>query len=183
MAFGHLGEAGDRFIIAYDAVQGDRPEAFTAHAFDPPQEDRGFFLQAARAIRTARAAWHAAAPRTYNIAALPASGGKFYVYFVPAQTKADVWPLGADERFLISADGERVEQQRTLHKSLLDMTYPKDAVAGTHTAIVDDLPEDTDVFFVLQRKPSIPEYVGTKSHLYQIQTNGSILVKDKSSKK
>jgi hypothetical protein len=36
------------------------------------------------------------------------------------------------------------------------------------------VPEDTDVFHVLARKPSLPEWIATKSFVYQIQPDGSI---------
>lgn len=47
--------------------------------------------------------------------------------------------------------------------------------AGVHTHILSDVPEDTDVFYVLTRKPSIPEMIGTRSHkFYEISTDGTI---------
>lgn len=47
VAFGHLNDKRDAFLIAYEAIQGASPEQFTTKEFDPPQEDRGFYLQAA----------------------------------------------------------------------------------------------------------------------------------------
>jgi hypothetical protein len=37
------------------------------------------------------------------------------------------------------------------------------------------VPEDTDVFYVLTRQPSVPEYIGTlKKKLFIISTDGTI---------
>jgi hypothetical protein len=46
--------------------------------------------------------------------------------------------------------------------------------AGTHTAVLADLPEDTDVFHVLIRTPRVPEYVMTDHFAYRIETDGKI---------
>jgi hypothetical protein len=64
-----------------------------------------------------------------------------------------------------------------MHKSILEFTIKKDAVAGSHTHALSLTPEDSDVFYVLTRKPSIPEYVGTLDRkIYVIQTDGTILL-------
>ncbi len=47
-------------------------------------------------------------------------------------------------------------------------------VAFTHTAIVDDRPEDTDVFAVLSRESTLPEYVVVKGFVYRIDKTGRI---------
>jgi hypothetical protein len=45
---------------------------------------------------------------------------------------------------------------------------------GYHTAVLGDIPEDTDVFFVLSRRPSIPEMIRTRNFLYRIETDGTV---------
>jgi hypothetical protein len=40
--------------------------------------------------------------------------------------------------------------------------------------VLSDVPEDSDVFCVLSRKPSMPEYVGSKTAVYVVNTDGSI---------
>lgn len=54
-------------------------------------------------------------------------------------------------------------------------------VASTryHTAVLDDIPEDTDVFHVLTRRPSVPEYVMTDAFLYAISTKCDIRILDR----
>jgi hypothetical protein len=47
-------------------------------------------------------------------------------------------------------------------------------VAGIHTHVLDDTPEDTDVFHVLTRKPAVPEMVITKQFVFQVDPDGGI---------
>ncbi len=178
VAFGRLNDTQDKFLIVYEAVQKDvhNPKEFDAHEVSPPRPDFGFFLNACRAIKLAQKSFAPPENRAYNIAVLQASDGQFWVYLYPAQTKADVWPLGGDIRFLISKDGLKIVAQRRLHKSILNFAIPKgqEVAAGTHTAVLADLPEDTDVFYVLSRKPSIPEFIGTPHFQYKVETDGGI---------
>lgn len=46
--------------------------------------------------------------------------------------------------------------------------------AGMHTAVVAEIPEDTDVYHVLSRTPKVPEYVMTDHFIYRIDTDGKI---------
>jgi hypothetical protein len=95
-----------------------------------------------------------------------------------------MWPLGGDVRYVISADGTKIISKRQLHKSVIEVEPPKDAnnqqVAGIHTHVLDDIPEDTDVFHVLTRKPSVPEMVITKQFVFQVDPDGSIKLFGKS---
>lgn len=110
---------------------------------------------------------------------IPAADGQLYVYLEPGQTDADgdYFPLGADVRFLMSADGKSVLETRQMHKSLV----PKAEVppgtkveAGYHAHVLSEVPEDSDVFVVLSRRPAIPEYVGSRTAIYVVNTDGSI---------
>jgi hypothetical protein len=40
--------------------------------------------------------------------------------------------------------------------------------------VVDDIPEDTDVFYVLARKPAVPEWIGTRNYVYRVEIDGTI---------
>jgi hypothetical protein len=79
---------------------------------------------------------------------------------------------------LISPDGTKIESKRQLHKSVIEVEPPKDEfdkqVAGVHTHVLDDTPEDSDVFHALTRKPSVPEMVITKQFVFQVDPEGSI---------
>ncbi|MCY7347483.1 MAG: hypothetical protein LH614_14865, partial [Pyrinomonadaceae bacterium] len=46
---------------------------------------------------------------------------------------------------------------------------------GYHTAILDDVPEDTDVFHVLAREPKIPELVVTSKYVYRVAEDGTTI--------
>jgi hypothetical protein len=178
VAFGRLNEARDKFLVAYQATQGSTFQEFTVTKLDPPQEDTSFYLFGARAIDTALHDFHGQ-KRPYNAAVLPASGNQLYVYVLPAQTENGVYPLGGDVRYLMSEDGNTIVEKRQLHISIIEnrAKLPKGSTiaAGLHTHVVSDVPEDTDVFYVLTRKPPIPEMIGTRNKkLYEISTDGTI---------
>jgi hypothetical protein len=182
VAFGRLDEKGAKFLIAYEATQGDKPDVFDVKEMTPPKADTGFTLAAARAIDVSLKDFmehFEGEQRPYNVAVLPAEKGQIWVYLVPASTKPNVWPLGGDVRYLISADGTKVVSKRQLHKSIIEIEPPKDknnqqVAGGIHTHVLDDTPEDTDVFHVLSRKPSVPEIVITKQFVFEVDPDGSI---------
>ncbi len=173
--FGRLNDNGDKFLIAFEATQGATPKEFTVKKHNPAKEDTGFFLSAAKAIDTSLAEFKGE-ERPYNVAVLPAPSNLFHVYVVPAQTKQDVFPLGGDVRYLVSADGLKIVEKRQLHKAIIEFAFPPDntPAAGFHTAVLDDIPEDTDVFHVLSRRPSVPQYVGTKQYVFLIMPGGTV---------
>jgi len=179
VAFGRLNDARDKFLVAYEATQGATLQEFTVKKLDPPQEDASFYLAAAKAIDTALHNFQGK-QRPYNVAALPAPPNQLYVYVVPAQTKTGIYLLGGDVRYLITADGNAIVEKRQLHKTILensDSSLPKGTTpaAGFHTHVLSDVPEDTDVFYVLTRQPPQPEYIGTMNKkLYVISTDGTI---------
>jgi hypothetical protein len=45
-------------------------------------------------------------------------------------------------------------------------------VAGVHTHVLAETPEDTDVFHVLARKPAVPEMILTKRFVFQVDPGG-----------
>ena len=176
VAYGRFNEKHDRFLIVYEAVQGSTPKDFKVVKHDPPKEDSGFYLAAANALDTGIAAF-SGATRRYNAAVLPAPKNQYWVYLTPAQTDLKVWPLGADVRYLISDDGLRIVETRQLHKSIVEYTLPQGQTkmeAGYHTAVLDEIPEDTDVFLVLSCKPGMPEWIATRTYIYRIDPDGKI---------
>lgn len=173
VAYGRLNEKRDKFFIPYEASQKANPKEFNVKKYDPPKEDAGFYLFAAKAIETALTDFRGE-NRPYNVAVLPAKSDQMYVYVVPAQTKENVYPLGGDIRYLISSDGSKIIERRQLHKAIIDFETSENMKAGVHVAILDDVPEDTDVFHVLSRKPSVPQLIATKKYVYQVETDGTI---------
>ena len=65
-----------------------------------------------------------------------------------------------------------------MHKTIIEIESPKDdaqqQVAGIHTHILADTPEDTDVFHVLTRKPSVPELIATEKSVFVVEKDGTI---------
>jgi hypothetical protein len=52
--------------------------------------------------------------------------------------------------------------------------WPLGQVAGLHTHVLDDVPEDTDVFHVLTRKPAVPEIIVTRRYVFQVEASGEV---------
>lgn len=177
VVFGKLNEESSRFQITYEAAQQAQLHEFSVQKEPEECEDDGFFLYAARAIDLAMKDFGGTS-RPYNVAVLPASEGQLYVYLYPAQTKARVYPLGGDVRYLVRADGLKILEKRQMHKTVLETApSPKGkTVAGYHSHVLSDLPEDTDVFHVLTQDPPIPEMVVTAHFLYHVQTDGTIRI-------
>jgi len=182
VVYGRLNETRDKFLINYEATAAEMPEQFNVKKYDPPQEDSAFYLSAARAIDTALAAF-VGEKRPYNAAVLPAKSGQLYVYIYPARTEADVYLIGGDVRYLVSPDGSTLQETRRLHKSIIeykDFTKSKKAKegwtaeGGYHNHILDDVPEDTDVFFAMTRKPLVCERIITWEYTYMVCPDGTI---------
>ena len=179
VVFGKFNDARDRFLLVYEAVQGARPEDFSVVKHDPPVEDAGFYLAAARATEKALADFPLEQP-SYNTYVLPRPDGQFYFYLLPATHAPGVRLLGGDIRYLFSADGNTILDRHPMHKAILTFDanqQPKDGkeVAGVHSHILTTCPEDSDVFYVLSRKPSMPEIVLTGAHeMYVVATDGTI---------
>ncbi|HEY1210918.1 MAG TPA: hypothetical protein VGE85_16245 [Terracidiphilus sp.] len=179
VAFGRLNESRDAFLIAALSIQGKTLQEFSVKPFETPQRDTGFYLFAAKGIENALKVFQGV-NRQYNVAVLPAPENQLYIYFVPAPTEKDLYPLGADVRFLVSADGGTIIEKRQLHKGLIPSGGPVPPGAtiagGQHTHVLSNVPEDTDVFHVLARKPSIPEYIGTEIAIYEVNVDGTIKI-------
>jgi hypothetical protein len=182
VVFGRLNEAHDKFLTVYQATQGTQPTYFTVKKYDPPQESADFFFFAARAFDAALKDL-GAVNRPYNAYAIPSEVGQLYVYLLPAQTQDTIYPIGGDVRYTFTADGGTVIEKHPMHKTILDIDYGpsagkgKQTVSGIHTHVLSNVPEDSDVFHVLTRKPLIPEYIGTMDKkIWVIQTDGTILL-------
>ena len=179
VSFGRLDAGAHEFLIAYRAVQrspGDT--SYMATVVSPREGDADYYARAARALDVARGAF-GAANRPYNAMVIPAGeGGDWFVYIVPAPTQPGVYPLGGDARYRVSHDGRTLIAQRRLHNTVLEYTGRQrqgaQAVAGSHTAVLDDRPEDTDVFHVLSREPKLPEYIVSKSYFFRVDLDGRI---------
>lgn len=181
VTFGRMSDDGRTYLIAYEARRNSpRMRTFDVTHHVPPRAETGELAQAARALDMARAAF-GRVTRPYNAAVLPATDGEWFVYLMPAQTQAGIFPLGADERFRVSADGREIRARRRLHNAVIEFGAPSDSTrkgytleAGVQTTVLDNVPEDTDVFHVLVREPRVAQYVITDVFIYRIETSGAI---------
>lgn len=162
-------------LIAYEATE-TAPGKYEARKIDPPEDGGADLVGKERALALALNDFPHP-DRPYNAAILPGPTETLFVYLYPGQTKDAVWPLGGDVRYTISSDGLNILEKRQLHKTILDQEFDpaKKPVSGFHTHVLSDLPEDTDVFYVLNRRPLIPEYVGTLGgSIFILNTDGGI---------
>jgi len=181
VSFGVLSTATDTFFVNFEARQvAGKPDSFVVKTVSPSRPDVDYLARAARAIELARTDF-GPITRSYNNAALPAENGEWWVYTMPAQRYWNVWPLGGDARYRISRDGRSILAKRRLHNIVLEVRVPADTAgkvmkALMHTAVLDTIPEDTDVFHVLTRGIRVPEMVMTDKYVYKIETDGRISV-------
>ncbi len=175
VAFGSLTEAKDVFSVAYEVTATGGGGKVSVKRLQPPRRDTGFFASAALAIETALADF-GKTQRPYRNAVLSAPAGQLYVYLYPMVTKKGVIPLGGDVRYLVSADGKTIVEKRLLHKTVFDTTMesPGQTVAGVHSHVLTDVPEDTDVRHAILRR--LPETIGCGGHVYQVAGDGTITV-------
>ena len=164
-------EAHDQLVVVYEVRE--KNGKFIARKPDKPVPADSSLVAKERALELAVADFPSPR-RRYNMAVLPAPDGNLYVYLYPGQTRENVWPLGGDIRYTISPDGKTIMEKRRLHNALRDNVIRTNQKAGYHLHDVSDVPEDTDVFFVLNRKPAMPEIVGTSKQLYSIDKEGNI---------
>ncbi|HKW33740.1 MAG TPA: hypothetical protein VJN92_12090 [Candidatus Acidoferrum sp.] len=184
VVFGKLNEDRSRFGITYEADEQATLRQFAVKQEPAERQDDGFFRCAARATEVAMKDF-GAANRPYNVAVLPGPSEQLYVYLYPAQTKARVYPLGGDVRYLVSADGTKIVEKHQMHKTIIETAPHADrkSVAGFHTHVLSDRPEDTDVFHVLTQDPPLPEFVGTPHFTYRVKVDGTIEIEEKRKRK
>lgn len=180
VVFGKLNPDKSLFQIYYEAIQQAKRQEFKLTEQTAQRADNGFYLFAARAIDLALQDFQGE-KRPYNVAVLPAPQNQLFVYVYPAQTKPRIYPVGGDVRYLFSADGTKILEKRQMHKSIIELASPpKDKekiVFDTHTHVLSDLPEDTDVFHVLTQDPPKPSFVMTAHFMYEIGIDGGIAIK------
>jgi hypothetical protein len=175
VAFGKLNEKKDAFLLAFETEPtGDvlKPHVIV---HTPIIEDRGEWLNEARAFEVARSV-KPHTSRQYNGTVLQLGDKSWYVYFYPAQTTFETYPVGGDMRYLVSNDGLTILETRHLHATEvveLGMKLP----GGDHPALTAhdkalyDSPEDTDVANVLMMG-GIPMVVAGEKFVYTISADG-----------
>jgi hypothetical protein len=173
VVFPRWNDAHDQLLVLFEATESNNSGVFTARKYGEPQRASSDLIAKERALELAIADFPKP-DRPYNTAILPAPDGLLYVYIYPGQTKENVWPIGGDIRYTISTDGQRIVEKRTLHQTILDMEVRPTQAGGYHSHELSGAPEDTDVFYVLNRKPSMPEFISTSGRLFVIDKEGNI---------
>ncbi len=173
VVFGQFNPKKDAFIVNYKYLNN----LDSAKKQKVPYEDTDYYYHAAIAIEKAIDAFNQTNTyqRPFNVAVLPIDDN-FYVYIYPAVLKKDVYPLGGDWRYLVSGKTFKILETRQLHKVIFEpeLPTPGGVESGFHIAVLDDIPEDTDVFYVLTRRPSAVELIATKNYVYKINKDGEI---------
>lgn len=183
VAFGRLNTERDTFYVSHiaipAAVNGQRVDStFEFQTFAEPGPDTDFLVRAARAMDVATMALGVTA-RAYTAAAIPNAQGEWLVYLTPSADAANVWPVGDDVRYRVSADGQRILETHRMHVGMMEAN--RGAASGDARLVAKgsgkalrDLPEDSDVFHVLMSRPAAAEVIVTPRHRYRIDVDGSI---------
>ena len=182
VAFGRMNAQRDTFYVSHigvpAAVNGQRVDSlFEFETFAQPGADTDFLVRAAKAMDLA-VLTHGATSRPYAAAAIPDDNGQWLVYLTPSADVANVWPLGDDVRYRVSADGTRLLETRRMHAGMVDTeSEVSTQLTSRRTGRpLHDLPEDSDVFHVLMSRQPRPTSVATRHFNYLIDADGSIKV-------
>ncbi len=171
--FGNLEK--DYFEIYYVATADKNLKIKNVEKQRPVLKNQGIIFSLIRALETAKNDFKEN-ERPYNVSVFRFSGEEMYVYFVPAPLRPNQWPLGKDVRYKISSDGKKILEKTMLHKDLIELPPPPKGVkAGYHTIVLTDLPTETDVMYVMERKPKVEEFVLSKKFAFNILPDGKIL--------
>lgn len=178
-AFGRL--SGDEtYLIDFLAVKTSQEKSCKIERQSPPLADQNKWLDKALALDIARAELKENGRNVdkLNYAVLPdlndKKGKTFFVYFYPSQKEN----LGGDIRLKVSLEEKAVLEEHQGHKSLIKEKRLATKYGGRrmayHQAILDEMPEDTDVLHVLSREPRRAEIVTTANYVYRIEISGEI---------
>ncbi len=168
--------------MAYEGTESEEPGDFKIKPVDPPKPVEGEVLAIAKSIELVLKD-HEGPERPYNVLVVPADDDQHFIYLLPAPTDAVTWVLGGDVRYLVSAEGDKILETRELHDELVEKPAPKEAdvkpdQTSEHETKIDNIPEDTDVYYVLTREASMPERVKTPLYKFEIDLDGEITLLD-----
>lgn len=180
VAFGSMSDDGESFLIAYE-VTLKRNLPADVKSYDIFKLDKGEFYRRGKALNACRAKMKSTGP-LMNYAAIPSDASKanYWVYQFPGTSEPGVYLLGGDVRYLVSINDSKILETRQMHHSVLpwpkrlDMLNDTKLQGGCHSAILEDEPEDTDVFHVLLRQPQLPEFIATANWIFCVEVDGSI---------
>lgn len=102
------------------------------------------------------------------------------VYVTPSSKKEGIELIGGDFKFSISPDASEIFTKTTLHKNILEVPMPSSGTnkvaGGFHTHVLNDLPTETDVAFILLNPQLAPNYIVGPTWMSYIDANGRIKV-------
>ncbi len=181
--FGYLSAAQDTFFTTFLASKSPQDTMWLADKIPFAMPAVEYFPVAARAYVTAAKVFQPVQARPHSHVVIPAENGEWLVYIYPEQTDPEYWPLGGDERFRISADGLHILECHRMHPTIVDAHNDVEPDSGGvkraanfQADRMDNRPEDSDVFAVLARYPSLPAVVGVlgADWAYEIYRDGRI---------
>lgn len=178
--FGRLSEDKTNYLVDILASKSKGEKSNKIERLWPPLSDQEKWKDLALALDIARAEMKENSRETekLNYAVLADSKNKdkktFFVYFYPSQREN----LGGDLRLTVNLDEKIVVEEHQGHKALIKEKRLATKYGGRkmayHQAILDEMPEDTDVLHVLSREPRRAEIVTTANFVYRIDINGDI---------
>ncbi len=178
--FGRLSEDKTTYLVDILASKSKGEKSNKIERLWPPLADQEKWKDLALALDIAREEMKENCRETekLNYAVLADSRNKdkktFFVYFYPSQKEN----LGGDLRLTVNIDEKSVLEEHQGHKALIKEKRLATKYGGRkmayHQAILDEMPEDTDVLHVLSREPRRAEIVTTANFVYRIDINGDI---------
>lgn len=176
VAAGKPSADGTAFLIEEEVrLQLDQREPLIKKN-QPPLADKSSIYLASKAIGVVSRNFLKEHGLQAEIVVLPA-GSENYVYILTARAIRGGYLFGRDARYLISSDSSKILETHWMHKSILEFdegTEGHKAVAGVHTHLQTDAPEESDVAYVLLRKPSVPEFIRAKNRTFIVEPDGTI---------
>lgn len=179
VGFGRLTEDGSAFAVAFEAVLDETYTALEAVAYTQAERRTGFYHRAMVARDSAMARFEPPEPVTYNTAVIPGSNEVLYVYLLPAQPEVRVYNLGADHRYTFDLNTNTITESKRLHNAILTLDLRADPPPVSFaSAVLTDIPTETDVFYARSRPPAadgkVNHYVMTEAWVFMLDSTGII---------
>lgn len=155
--FGSFNVLSSEFRVAYEVVQRAKGSGdFEVRDYPKSPPAVGDLRTAAVALVTALDAFDPRWERYFTYVWKDDSG-RWVAYFLPGQTSEGKWPIGGDERVLLSADGHRILEVTTFHANVTVVVPSREAAIATHHKhLLYDEPAPTDFAYVLMAPELAP---------------------------
>jgi len=184
VGFGRLSEDKSEFITVFEAYLDNQYSVMEVFKHEEPVYSTCFYHDAMMARQAVLEGFDPPEQVAYNTAVIPGPGDSIYVFMMPAQPAINVYYLGADFRYTFDTTSATITDTTRLHNSMQTIDLRSQAPLTMSTAILTDIPTETDVFFAISRPPS-PR--GQPNHLvivedgvFLIDQRGNISYMDRS---